>query len=83
MPYGYYTLVRVAACFASVPLAVAVHQRQWKTLGYLLGALGILYNPVIPIHLDRSAWFPINLGTIAALLFSVGVLSWSRGKSAA
>ena len=31
----------------------------------------ILYNPFIPIHLSRSTWFPVNLGTIALFLYAL------------
>lgn len=60
-PYGLYTLLRLVvtgvALFAIYVLGTGDPKR---TIGLVTVAL--LFNPIIPIHLSRLAWFPIDLG---------------------
>lgn len=71
LPYGFYTFLRLAVCGAAALLAY----REWAAGGtvtvwmVVLGALALLFNPLVPVHLSREAWAPIDVG--AALLFVV------------
>jgi hypothetical protein len=60
-PYGLYTLLRLVvtgvALFAIYVLGTGDPKR---TIG--LVAVALLFNPIIPIHLSRLVWFPIDLG---------------------
>jgi hypothetical protein len=75
LPYGYYTFVRIVTCGAAALIAfVAFKERapnQFWTAPLALMAL--LFNPLIPIHLDRATWFYLDLGAsvvfIAHLFF--------------
>jgi len=71
-PYGYYQLLRFVVCGAAVYVAVTAYkwQRTWVT--WLFGFIAVLFNPLIPIHLSRDIWQPIDL--ISAILFLVAVL---------
>lgn len=69
MPYGYYTFLRIVVSFAAFVLVAAIEPGNWSGLRVLLVGLLILYNPLIPFHLSRDTWFPINIATV--LLFAV------------
>jgi len=71
-PYGYYQLLRFVVSGVAVYIASMVYQKQrfWAT--YLFGFVAILFNPLIPIHLSRKIWQPIDV--ICAILF-IGVAS--------
>ncbi len=68
-PYGYYQLLRFVVCGVSVYVAYMAYiwQKLWAT--WLFVIIAVLFNPLIPIHLSREVWQPIDL--ICALLFVV------------
>jgi hypothetical protein len=69
--YDYYVLLRVATCAAgaySGYLAAEQGKRPWA---WTLGVIAVLFNPLVPVHLSRSAWQPIDLVTALLLLFSI------------
>jgi hypothetical protein len=70
-PYGYYQLLRWVICGAGIWVAVTAYnwQKLWAT--WLFGIIAVLFNPLIPIHLSRELWQPIDL--ICALLFIVNI----------
>ena len=70
LPYGYYTFTRIVTCGASVLIAVAGMQERAvvQTWTILLLAIAVLFNPFIPIHLNRAVWFYLDLGAATAFL---------------
>ena len=70
LPYGYYTFTRIVTCGASVLIAVAGTQERAvvQTWTILLLAIAVLFNPFIPIHLNRAVWFYLDLGAATAFL---------------
>lgn len=71
-PYGYYQLLRWVTCAASVWVAFLAYAWQKKWVTVLFGIIAVLFNPLIPIHLTRELWQPIDV--ICALLFVVVVI---------
>jgi hypothetical protein len=74
-PYGYYQFMRLAVTGMSVWIVVTANrnkQGNWSVLGT---ALALLFNPLIPIHLDRSTWVPIDWIAATLLSFSAFKLS--------
>lgn len=64
-PYGFYTFLRLGVCLVCAWLAY----EQWK-LDYavsawvvVLGAIALLYNPLLTVHLTREIWSVLNLLT--------------------
>ena len=68
-PYGYYQLLRFVVCGVSVYVAFVAY--DWKKLWatWLLGFVAVLFNPLLPIHLSRDLWQPIDV--ICAVVFIV------------
>ena len=66
-PYGYYQLLRFVTCGVAVYIVYTAYnwQRIWAV--WLFGFIALLFNPLIPIHLSREIWQPIDV--ICALLF--------------
>lgn len=68
LPYGYYTLLRIAVC----AFAVAVFALAWNNTApsrpwpLIFVGVAIVFNPLVPVHLDRATWFYLDLG--AAIL---------------
>ncbi|MBW8015052.1 MAG: hypothetical protein FVQ82_02625 [Planctomycetes bacterium] len=69
LPYGYYQLLRLVVCGVSVYIAVTAYswQKMWGV--WLFGFIALLFNPLIPIHLSREIWQPIDV--VCAILFIV------------
>ncbi|HUW19431.1 MAG TPA: DUF6804 family protein [Sedimentisphaerales bacterium] len=68
-PYGYYQLLRLVVC--GVGVFVAYMAYNWKKLWvtWVFGFVALLFNPLVPIHLSREIWQPIDL--ICAISFTV------------
>lgn len=61
-PYGFYMLLRLVVCSASVGLGVLGWKEspRLKNISIVLFAQALLYNPVIPVHLEREVWIWCN-----------------------
>lgn len=67
--YGYYKLLRWVVCGTgtySAFLALASNKITWV---WVLGIIAVVFNPLIPVHLDRDTWSIID--TVAAGAFVV------------
>lgn len=75
-PYGYYQLLRFVVCGVSVYIAFMAYnwQKIWAT--WLFGFIALLFNPLIPIHLSRELWQPIDV--ICALMFTVVAITLKK-----
>lgn len=69
LPYGYYQLLRFVVCGVSVYVAFTAFSWQKIWAVWLFGIIALLFNPLIPIHLSREIWQPID--AICAVLFIV------------
>jgi len=71
LPYQYYVILRFTVCGVAALLAkefFVYPERGWK---YCMFVLAIVYNPILPIHLVREIWTPINYVTIPILACAV------------
>ena len=65
LPYGYYTFTRIVTCGAAILIAIVGFKDRpvvpvWAVL---MLVIAVLFNPILPIHLDRATWFYLDLGT--------------------
>ena len=60
-PYGYYVLLRLIVCAVSI---YAIYVRRDSKSEYIVALVGItlLFNPMIPVYLNKLLWVPIDLG---------------------
>jgi len=68
-PYGYYQLLRLVVCGVAVYVAFMAYacQKMWAV--WLFGFIAVLFNPLLPIHLSRHIWQPIDV--LCGILFMV------------
>lgn len=70
MPYGYYNLLRLLICGFSLFLLLGDTPLRVAWQRWLTGALAVLYNPLIPIHIgDKNIWIVLNVLTAAWFWF--------------
>ena len=71
-PYVYYRVLRWVVFVCCAIIAYRLYERRDFSI-WLVGlmALAVLFNPIVPVHLTRAIWAPIN---IAGALFFVAHL---------
>jgi hypothetical protein len=71
-PYWYFTLLRWVVCAAAVAFAAygASTGKVWA--GWLFGVVAVVFNPVVPVHLARKTWQPIDAA--AGIAFVIGAI---------
>ncbi len=73
LPYGYYTFLRIIVTIVAGITAFIASEQENKTWMILFGAVAILFNPIIPIYLDKDTWLIIDV--IVAILFGVSTFT--------
>ncbi len=73
LPYVYYQALRWVVCTLSIYTAVRYFNKKgsynyYRLLGWLFIIPAILFNPIAPFYLDKSAWIWIDI--IVANLFT-------------
>ena len=80
-PYGYYTLLRIVTCGAAGYGAFVAYEWQRRMWVWIMVAVAVLFNPVVPVHLTREIWGVIDVG--AAVLLVVSVFAVRQPKEGA
>ena len=73
-PYGYYTLLRFAVCGTSIYMALFALEHQKKFWLWSCGFIALLFNPLIPIHLDKETWVVIDPSVALFMLVAIFIL---------
>ena len=78
LPYGYYTILRIVVCGFAVVVFFHTWENDTPTRIWPLTFVGmaIVFNPLVPAHLDRATWFYLDIGAailIVAHLMAVRV----------
>lgn len=78
MPYAYFIFLRVIVCGAAVIIAFKQFNRDGGLSPAMLLMVGVavLFNPIMPIHLSRLVWAPIDILTAATF-----VVHWKMNGS--
>lgn len=78
LPYGYYQFLRIAVTIWGIYSIIKANSQSSdnKNAGIITiisGAVAILYNPLLPIHLDKETWTVLNLVSIPCVLLSTAL----------
>ena len=87
-PYFYYILLRFVICCSAIFVALFAYFRgeqhmynlnskffayiNWSFTG-IFGFIALLFNPILPVHLSRDIWLPIDF--FVAGLFFIGLFA--------
>lgn len=85
LPYGYYTFLRLVIAASAAYLAWQDYRKKNAFNGWslILSMVALLFNPLIPVYLDRGSWFIIDLAVagIFAMRWHVSADSDSEEKT--
>ena len=70
-PYGFYVLLRLVVCSAAGLLTYNEYSLRGTVSGWtiVLASVMLLFNPIVPVHLTREIWAPINIATGLLIVF--------------
>jgi CheY-like chemotaxis protein len=70
-PYGVYTLLRFTVCISAIYFAVHSYELKRLPWAWIMGSMGVVFNPFIPFRFPRNQWQILDLGTAAVFAFWV------------
>jgi len=70
LPYGYYTILRIVVCGFAVVVFFHTWENDTPTRIWPLtfAGMAILFNPLVPAHLDRAMWFYLDIGAAIVIV---------------
>ncbi len=78
MPYSYYRLLRFLLFVGAAYTSYSFYKAKNKVLMLINILILALYNPIIPLHMNREFWTVINILTI--LGFGYNIFEISKNK---
>ncbi|MBK8191351.1 MAG: hypothetical protein IPK79_12990 [Vampirovibrionales bacterium] len=70
-PYSYYVLLRWVVCIAAISIALSFKALNKEGWFITLLITAFLFNPLIPVHLNKQLWTVLDLVTAAIFLVSI------------
>lgn len=70
--YGYYFFLRWMVTIVAAIICYMSYEQEKRTSMWIAGIIAVLFNPVIPIHLDKEIWKVIDM--ITAGVFCIFVI---------
>lgn len=74
-PYAYYQILRWVVCIAAALFAYEAHQEKKTVWMWVMVGLAVLFNPIAPIYLDKSAWVAIDVLAAAIMCATACVIT--------
>ena len=72
--YDYYVLLRWIVCGVAAFSAFCASEADKKGWMWALVIVALFFNPIIPVHLSRETWAPIDVGVALLLLVSIALV---------
>lgn len=69
--YGYYTLLRWVVCGVSAFAAFRASERGGNGWVWVLAIIALLFNPIVPVRINRGTWALVDVGVAVILLISI------------
>jgi len=69
--YDYFTILRWVTCAVTSYCAYVAYSQRSIGWTWVIGAIAVLFNPLVIIKLSRETWMPIDIATGVVLLISI------------
>ena len=79
-PDSFYTMLRWVCCAVFVYSAVTSFQMKRVLWLAIFAVLGLLFNPVFPLGLDRTQWIVADWFSIGAMVVAASVF-WKASRT--
>lgn len=79
-PYGYYTILRIVVCIAAAYSAYCAFEMRKNEWVWIMGAVAVVFNPIIPIHADKGSWGVIDVASAGMFIISIFMLKKTGEK---
>ena len=80
MPYGYYTILRICVSICGGLTAYIYFNAGRRDICvWLCIAVAIIFNPIVPVHLNREVWSIFNV-LVAGLFGYLAYTAFGKGK---
>jgi hypothetical protein len=70
-PYSFYALLRWICCAAFAYAAFMASEKNRVLWLWIFGVLAVLFNPIIPVHLQRDTWQIVDWGALGVIVIAV------------
>ena len=70
LPYFYYQLLRIVVIVAAAIYAYKFYEDNQMAKVITFGVIVLIWNPIFPIYMDKSAWMIIDI--VGAVVFYFG-----------
>ena len=68
-PYSFYVLMRLVVCGSAAYLALGAYRDKSQSWMWIMGAVALLFNPLVPVHMSRHDWQ--RLDVVGAFVFAI------------
>jgi hypothetical protein len=79
-PYAYFSLLRVVVFGCAVYFAWLLLEADQAGWAVALGGVALLFNPFLPIYLNRAIWQVLDVVVAGVMVTSIVVLHRSKKK---
>jgi len=76
--YLYYQILRWVVCLFSVFMAVIASSVKKKGPMWTMGIIAIIFNPIIPIRLDKETWVIVDFASAVIYLINIFIFSFKK-----
>lgn len=77
-PYDYYILLRWVIFISSIIIANGFYKSGMPPWVFVFGAVAFLFNPIVPIYLDKASWVGVDL--VVAMFFFISAYSVKKDE---
>jgi len=70
-PYGYFVLLRWIVAGIALFVLWTAYNLKMQGWVWLMASVAILFNPILPVHLDKGVWQVIDFIVASLFLFTV------------
>lgn len=77
-PYSYYQFLRWATAICSFYLAFIAYGDKRIGWTWIFSIIGVVFNPIAPLYMDRSTWQFFNLGV--AVIYFISLFNFRSKK---
>lgn len=77
--YDYFTILRLVSCAVTSYCGYLAYAQKAVGWVWVMGAIAVLFNPLVPVTLSRQTWMPIDIATGLVLLISIWFVQERKG----